>query len=813
MKISLNWLKDYINLDGFSPEQIGDILTEIGLEVEGMSHFESVPGGLEGVVIGKVLECIKHPNADKLSLTKVDIGAEEAVQIVCGAPNVGIGQTVPVATIGTTLYSAEGEAWKIKKGKIRGEVSMGMICAEDELGLGQSHAGIMILPDELNAGLKAAEYFKIEKDFVYEIGLTPNRSDATGHIGVAKDLAAALKINYNHEGEIKYPSDELNLVKKEGPSIKRVQVLNEADCPRFSGVSLGGIQVKSSPGWLQNRLKAIGVRPINNIVDITNYVLHEFGQPHHAYDLDKIDKQEIIVQNLPEGSKFTTLDEVERSLSKEDLMVCDGASNGMCIGGVFGGISSGVKDETKNIFLEAAHFSPRTIRRSSTRHLLRTDAAICFEKGADPNGTRLALIRAANLMGDLAEAHMTDELIDIYPSPVEPRSIQVSAKQVNRLIGHTVENLDEIFQALNIRFDKQGDDYTVFIPTDKADVTREVDVIEEVLRIYGYNKVPYDGQMSMTVTPMNYPSKHQSRQRVADYLSSVGFNECMSLSIVNTSYYEQGVFHSKEKELVRINNTSNINLDVMRDRMVVSALDNVRHNNNRQQRDLRLFEFGRTYRAKEKDSFVEEEKIYLVTTGNSSQESWLQIQREADYYNIKTYISNMARIGGVNSLGFELKDDPTFSFVVSVKSDQQEIGFIGTVAPDVLEAFDIRQKVWYAELNWDAIATKNFEQKTRVSAISKFPTVRRDLALVVDNRVNFKDISYIAFKFGKRILKDLNLFDVYQNEEQLGEGKKSYAVSFVFENHEKTLKDKEVDQLMKKLIQTYEGELGAYIRN
>ncbi|MEO1713058.1 MAG: phenylalanine--tRNA ligase subunit beta, partial [Bacteroidota bacterium] len=646
MKVSLNWLKSYLDIS-LNPEEIGDILTEIGLEVEGMDEMVSIPGGLEGLVVGEVIECGKHPNADKLSLTKVNVGGEEPLQIVCGAPNVGQGQKVVVATIGTLLYPTEGEPFKIKKGKIRGEVSEGMICAEDEIGLGKSHDGIMVLPAEIAVGTPASEYFNIEKDLVYEIGLTPNRSDATCHIGVAEDLVAALMTNYGHSGDIDLPDVSAFAVANNDAPVEII-VEDPAACPRYTGVSLTQVEVKESPEWIKNRLNSIGVRPINNVLDITNYVLHEFGQPLHAFDLDKVAGQKIIVKTLPAGTKFLSLDEKERELNAEDLMICDGDSKGMCIAGVFGGMNSGVTEGTTRVFLESAHFNPTFIRRTSMRHVLRTDAAKVYEKGSDPNVTEEALKRAVLLLQEYAGAVVSSEVTDLYPTPVEPVRISVAYEYVNRLMGVDIapEDVRRILAAMKMEIIADADGvFTVSVPTNKSDVKRPADVVEEIVRIYGLNKIAIPAQIKTSLNVAPNPDPHRVFNTVADYLSANGFNEMMAVSLSQSRYYEE-IFPMDKNQLVFVNNTSNSHLDIMRPDMLFSGLEAIVQNQNRQRLDLRLYEYGRTY-LKSENGYDETRHLSIFLTGKAEGESWRRTkQMEVDFFSLKTFVNNvLAKLG------------------------------------------------------------------------------------------------------------------------------------------------------------------------
>lgn len=824
MTTSLNWLKEYIDID-LSPQETGDLLTSLGLEVEGMEEKETIKGGLAGIVVGEVKECGKHPNADKLSLTKVDIGQEELLQIVCGAPNVAAGQKVLVATIGTMLYPAEGDPFKIKKGKIRGESSEGMICAEDELGIGTDHSGIIVLPESTAVGTTGREVYNIETDVVYDIGLTPNRSDATCHLGVAKDLAAAIKIQHNGSGTVKVPNvDAFKITSNELPVA--VTVENETACPRYSGVTIKGVSIGESPDWLKNRLLSIGIRPISNIVDITNFILHELGQPLHAFDLDAITDQKIIVKTLPEGSKFLSLDEVERSLSAEDLMICDGASNGMCIGGVFGGLNSGVKDSTKNIFLESAHFNAKGIRRSSTRHDLRTDAAKVFEKGSDPNICVYALKRAASMIVELAGGEIASEIVDIYPNPIKPAQITVSYAYINRMIGTNISPaaVNAILEAMDMEIVSSDEEqFTVSVPTNKADVTRPSDIVEEVLRVYGLDNVPVPNQMRSTMVERKSPGQNEVRNAISELLAGNGFHEAMALSLSESRYYKE-IFPMEEEELVWVNNTSNVHLDIMRPNMLFSGLEAVLHNQNRQQPDLKLFEFGKTYKKRPGQSseadavdvkrlFEEQQHLTLFMTGQQKAESWRNPGKpEADFYSLKAMVENvLSRIG---LAGYQQKSEQEgpFAYNLNYHRGPKSLVQFGKVSPKICKSMGIKSSVFYADFNWDMLLKAAGKNSISTTELNRFPTVRRDLALVIGNSIKFAELAALASKVGKKLIKDINLFDVYEDEERLGKDKKSYAISFTFENTERTLKDKEVDKVMNALIQTYEEKMGAVIR-
>lgn len=813
MKVSYNWLKDYLDVN-LPWEELSKILTDIGLEVEGEEQTESVKGGLKGIVVGEVTFKDKHPNADKLSVTRVDIGAEEELHIVCGAPNVAKGQKVVVATIGTMLYPNDGEPFKIKKGKIRGEASEGMICAEDEIGLGASHDGIMVLPAETAVGTAASDFFKIEKDTIFEIGLTPNRSDATSQLGVAKDLAAALKINNGHSGKVNVPDVSAFKVDNNDLPIE-VVVENTEACPRYSGVSIKGVTVKESPEWLKKRLRALGVATKNNIVDITNFILHELGQPLHAFDADEIEGRKVIVKNLADGSQFTTLDDVERKLSSEDLMICDGNSNGMCIAGVFGGTKSGVKDSTTNIFLESAHFNATSIRKSSTRHLLRTDAAKCYEKGSDPNICVFALKRAALLIQELAGGEIASNIIDIYPIPVTRAQILCKYSHINRLIGDNLskDEVRNILEAMEIDILEEKDDFLkVAIPTNKVDVTREADVIEEILRIYGLNKVSIPSQVKSALTYGLQPDPFKIKNIAGDLLAANGFNEMMAVSITESKYFKE-ILPMDESQLIYINNTANMHLDVMRPSMLFSGLEAIQRNQNRRSSDLRLFEFGHTY-LKGKDDYIENEHLTLFMTGQRHPESWLNKDKEqVTFYSLKSYVLNLMNRLGLSGFQESNTENEIFGFGMKLHRGPQTLVEIGRVKGKLSKAMDIKNPVFYADFNWDMILKALRKHKIDFTPLNKFPTVKRDLALVLDRKVKFNEVQAIAKKTGKKLLKSINLFDVFEDESKLGEGKKSYAISMVFEDASKTLKDKDVDKVMKQMIQNFEKKLGAIIRS
>lgn len=814
MKVSLNWLRQYLDID-IDPEAVGAVLTGTGLEVEGMEKVESIPGGLAGVVVGHVLECGKHPGADRLSLTKVDAGGEEPLSIVCGAPNVAAGQYVVVATVGATLHPMSGESFKIKKGKIRGEVSAGMLCAEDELGLGESHDGIIVLDKTYKPGTPAAEVYELEEDYVYDIGLTPNRSDATNHLGVAFDLAAALNVNHGKSVAVKTP--EVAAFKAGTNPPVKVTVHDTTQAPRYAGLTIENLQVAPSPEWLRTRLQAIGVRPINNIVDVTNFVLHEFGQPLHAFDLDKVAGGEIHVEKLPEGTKFLSLDEVERSLSADDLMICDGNHQPMCIAGVFGGANSGVTDGTTKIFLEAAHFEAGTSRRSSMRHTLRTDAARVFEKGSDPNVVVKALKRAALLLEELAGGKVTSELLDIYPNPIEPVKVTVRDQRVRDVIGADLARtqVQSILSSMGMDIvSEEADSFVVAVPTNKSEVTREIDVIEEILRIYGFDNVPIPTMITTSMVVAPQPDPNYVRELAGDLLAANGFHEMMALSLDESRFYGKVEEGKQLPGLVYINNTSNVHLDVMRPGMLMSALETVAHNHNRQQHDLRLFEFGRTYFLKD-DSYGEVNHLTLTLTGQRQAETWHPTPKgknEAGFYTLKAAVELVFQRLGIDNYRTAEANPEEYAFGLRYHKGPMVLADFGAVLPQHLRARQVKTDVFFADINWDNVMKVLPKKPMQVSTPSKYPAMRRDLALIVNKSVTFADVERLARKAEKKLLTEVNLFDVYENEDQLGAGKKSYAVSFQLVSNDGTLKDKQVDKVMRSIEGTLSKQLGAEVR-
>lgn len=808
MKISFNWLKQFIKIN-WSPEQTAELLTDLGLEVEGIETYQSVKGGLEGVVIGKVLTCIKHPNADKLKVTTVDIGTGEPLQIVCGAPNVAVGQKVPVATIGTTLYSADGEAWTIKKGKIRGEESHGMICAEDELGLGNSHDGIMVLDETLEVGILASTVFEVENDHVFEIGLTPNRADAMSHLGTARDLKAGL-LQKGQSIELITPS--VSAFHTDNRLLKMdVEVKNKELAPRYCGVTISGIKVESSPVWLQHRLKAIGLTPINNIVDATNYVLHDLGQPLHAFDAVKIKGNKIEVKTVEAGTKFTTLDGIERILSDEDLMICD-AENPMCIAGVFGGLHSGVSESTTSIFLESAYFNPVSIRKSAKRHGLNTDASFRFERGIDPNITEFALKRAALLIQDIAGGEISSDIVDIYPHKIEDFQVRLSFENAKKLIGEEIPKdiIKRILTSLEIKINNVTETgLGLTVPAYRNDVQREADIIEEILRVYGYNNVKTTEKLNASISGSSKFEDHKIQNIVGNQLVSQGFYEILANSLTTPNYIQLSEALNENHNVTILNPLSN-DLSVLRQSLLFSGLEAVSYNLNRKRLDLKLFEFGKTYH--DFNGNREEHKhLTLFATGNQNQDSWLTSNKRSDFFYLKGVIHAILERIGISRVQESPINSDLFSEGIELGLGKIKLVSFGLVKKPILKYFDITQEVVFADFNWEAILDMIKRNKISFKAIPKYPEVRRDFALLLDNAVSFKDIHAIANKTERQLLKNVSLFDVYQGK-NLPEGKKSYAVSFTLQDDFKTLTDHQIDKIMKTLQMSFEKELGAELR-
>ncbi|WP_442787840.1 phenylalanine--tRNA ligase subunit beta [Flavobacterium suncheonense] len=808
MRISYNWLKQFIKTD-WSSEETAALLTDLGLEVEGVDKFESLKGGLEGVVVGHVLTCVQHSNADKLKVTTVDIGAGTPVQIVCGAPNVAVGQKVPVATIGTKLYDKEGNAFEIKKGKIRGEESHGMICAEDELGLGESHDGIMVLDEKLTPGTPASKVFNIETDEVFEIGLTPNRADAMSHWGVARDLRAGLIQKGINHSELMTPSVSKFKVEKRTLKID-VKVEDSKLAPRYCGVTISGITVKPSPSWLQNRLKAIGLTPKNNIVDVTNYVLHELGQPLHAFDAAKIKGNKVIVKTLPGGTKFTTLDDVERILHEEDLMICDEIGP-LCIAGVFGGKNSGVTESTSTIFLESAYFNPVSVRKTAKRHSLSTDASFRFERGIDPNITEYALKRAALLIQEVAGGEITSDPIDLYPKKIEDFSVLLNFNNVNKIIGQEIpkETIKKILVSLDIKVNSVSDaGLGLVIPSYRVDVQREIDVIEEILRVYGYNNINFTTKLNASISNSSRTEDYKIQNIVANQLTSLGFHEMMANSLTSPEYVSLSEKLKEEHNVLMLNPLSS-DLSAMRQSLLFSALEAVSYNINRRNSDLKLFEFGKSYH-KPISGYEEHKHLTLTVTGNRLMESWTTPEKASDFFLFKGYINAiLSRLGIAKTITKPLESD-VFAEGVRLNVGTDTLVEFGTVKKSVLKHFDIKQEVLFADFNWETVL-KAISTKIKFTDIPKYPEVRRDLALLLDASVGFEQIYEIAKQTEKSLLKEVNLFDVYQGK-NLPEGKKSYAVSFTLQDSSKTLTDAQIDKIMSKLQQNFEKEVGATLR-
>ena len=807
MKISYNWLKQFINID-LKSEDTAEVLTDIGLEVEGVEKFESLKGGLEGVVIGHVLTCIQHTNADKLKVTTVDIGTGTPIQIVCGASNVGVGQKVPVATIGTKLYDKEGGSFEIKKGKIRGEESHGMICAEDELGLGDSHEGIMILDSSLAPGTAAAKVFKIETDEVFEIGLTPNRADAMSHWGVARDLRAGLIQRDGKQYELITPSVNKFQVEKRTFKID-VNVNNTKLVPRYCGITISGITVKSSPEWLKNKLKAIGLTPKNNIVDVTNYVLHELGQPLHAFDASKINGN-IIVDTVKSGTKFTTLDGIERTLNEEDIMICD-AQGPLCIAGVFGGLNSGVSESTNVIFLESAYFNPVSIRKTAKRHGLSTDASFRFERGIDPAITDYALKRAAILILEVAGGEITSDLIDVNNAKNEDFSVVLNFENVNKIIGQVIpkETLKKILVSLDIKVASVSDSSLgLIIPSYRVDVQREIDVIEELLRVYGYNNINFTNKVNATVSNSGRTEDYKVQNTIGNQLTSLGFHEMMANSLTTPDYIKLSD-NLKEDFNVVILNPLSIDLSAMRQSLLFSGLEAVSFNINRRNTDLKLFEFGKTYH-KLPSGFDEPKHLSLFTTGNRLDESWTNTQKPSDFFLFKGYVISVLSRLGINIYQTKPIENDVFAEGIAFANGNNVLVEFGTVKKTILKHFDIKQEVFYADFDWNAVL-KSISNKIKYVEISKYPEVRRDLALLLDESVAFEDIYSIARKTEQSLLKEITLFDVYVGK-NLPEGKKSYAVSFTLQDESKTLTDSQIEKIMSKLQNNFQTQLGAQLR-
>jgi phenylalanyl-tRNA synthetase beta chain len=819
MNISYNWLKDYVTTS-YTPEEVAGALTAIGLETGGVEEIETVKGGLEGLVIGKVLTCEAHPNSDHLHITTVDVGGEAPLPVVCGAPNVAAGQKVVVALIGTVLYSGD-ESFTIKKSKIRGVASEGMICAEDEIGLGTSHDGIIVLPEDAQIGILAKDYYHIQSEYVLEVDITPNRIDAASHFGVARDLYAYLKQN-GESTHLSVPSvDAFHIDRKDGGILVRVE--NTEACPRYSGLTIRGVQVQDSPKWLQDRLKLIGLRPINNVVDATNYVMHELGQPLHAFDLNRIKGGEVIIKTLPEGTEFVTLDGIAHRLDSRDLMICN-AESGMCIAGVFGGLDSGVTEHTTDIFLESAYFHPTWVRKSARRHGLNTDASFRFERGCDPNNTVYILKRAALLIRELAGGEYCGDIQDVYPQPVDNARVTVSYQRINSLTGKEIpkDTIRNILNSLEITLLSETDgELSLSIPTYRVDVKKDVDVIEDILRIYGYNRIETGDSLKSCLSYQTDTDKsYRLQELIADQLSGAGFNEILNNSFSASAYYENlqtyPVSHS-----VKVENALSTELNVMRQTLLFGGLETVAYNCNRRNMDLKLYEFGNCYawdKSKQKEDnplagYSESLHLGLWITGNKVSNSWIHAEENASVYELKAYVESILSRLGINrkKLVFGRYEDDIYTAGLSVYTiSGRKLGVLGIVDRKIRKIFDIDAAVYFAELDWTQLQKEIKKHQVTYSEISKFPAVKRDLALLLNQAVPFSEIEKVAFDTDKKLLKDVSLFDVYEGR-NLPEGKKSYAVSFILQDTEKTLTDPQIDAIMNRirdnLIQKLEAQL------
>ena len=803
MKISYNWLSEYLtNIP--EPEKLSSILTSVGLEVENMERFEEIKGGLEGLVVGEVIECIKHPEADKLTLTKVDTANGEPLQIVCGAPNVAVGQKVIVATVGTTIHPLKGDPVKMKKAKIRGEESYGMICAEDEIGIGESHEGIIVLPGDVTVGSKVSEYFTPYSDWIFELGITPNRMDAMSHLGVAKDVYAYLSHHNKKSAPVKSPFKN-NFKADNNRSKVEVVIENTEACQRYSGVSITNITVGESPKWLQQKLKSIGVRPINNIVDVTNYILHETGQPLHAFDADEIKGKKIIVKNLAEGTPFITLDEKERKLHAEDLMICDGEENPMCFGGVFGGIKSGVKETTKNIFLESAWFEPRSIRRTSLRHNLRTDASSRFEKGVDISNTVNVLKRAAMMIKEIAGGEIASEVVDVYPAPKEKTEVALKNHYLKKISGKNYhpDTIKNILQSLEFEILKEGlDDLRIAVPFSKPDISLPADIIEEIMRIDGYDNVEIPS--AITISPAVETAEFEAafKEKVANYLIGLGFSEILTNSITNSAYYKEDVLNNAVKLL----NNISVELDVMRPSLLETGLECIAHNINHKNNNLLVFEFGKAYSTEGIGVYKEEEHLVLYASGNKDQPGWREKETKADIYFVKGVCEKLFRLSGIDNSSFKVSGSSLTVFI-----NDESVAKINPVDRNKLEQFSIKQPVFFADINWDKLTTIAKKIKIEFSEISKYPEVHRDISMILDKNISYENVERLTKELNISKLVNIKLFDIFESE-KLGGDKRSLAISFTFADKEKTLTDKEIDTMMNKIIVSYEKDLGAEIR-
>lgn len=798
MNISYNWLKDFLDFEE-TPEELSLILTDIGLEVESLEVLQGIKGGLEGLVVGHVLECEQHPNADRLKITKVDIGAAEPLPIVCGAPNVAKGQKVIVATVGTTLYPVDGEAFKIKKSKIRGEESEGMICAEDEIGIGKSHDGIIVLEDDAKVGTTAKEYYNIKDDYCYTIGLTPNRADATSHLGVARDIAAYFRTKLEKkEIVIHEVTDDVQKVE--------VKVENPELAPRYSGVVLTGLQVTESPDWLKERLGVIGIRSINSVVDITNYILHDLGQPLHAFDLKKISGNKVMVRKAKENEPFTTLDGVERKLSTEDLVIAD-EDKPMCIAGVFGGEESGVTEETTAIFLESAYFDAVSVRKTSKRHTLKTDSSFRFERGTDPEMTVYALRKAVQMLQEITGAKVSSMITDLYPKKQEKAEFEISLDRINALIGAELEaqEVKDILSALEINVkEENGNVWRIDVPTYRVDVRREVDVTEEILRIYGYNNIEIHSQIKASLNTTEKPDKEVIVNQISELLIGSGFREILSNSLTKSDYLND------QERAVKILNPLSSDLNVMRQNLLYSMLTAMDYNHKRQSRNLKFFEWGNVYYTTEK-GYSEERRLSIGVSGEWNPQVWSSKPGKSNFYNLKAAVDTILK--RLNIQGFQIREVESehYNYALEYHRGPQTLVSFGLVSKAVLQKMDMGTEVYYADFNWDLVLKAVRNNTIKFKDIPKFPSVHRDLALLIDESVTFQQLQSIAFKSEKKFLKEVSVFDVYKGE-NLPEGKKSYALTFTLLDEEKTLTDEQIDRIINKFIINFGKEVGAEVR-
>lgn len=805
MKISYNWIKEFINLD-LEPEKVSTILTNLGLEVEAINEHSSVKGGLEGLIVGKVKKCEKHPNADRLKITYVDVGDNEVLKIICGAPNVDIGQKVAVATVGTTLYSTDGEKWKIKKSKIRGEQSNGMLCAEDEIGLGKNSEGILVLEEKAKPGDPLKNYFDIENDFIFEIGLTPNRADAMSHYGTARDLKAGL-IQMGISAELIEPSISGFHISNRSLNFN-IDVKNKTKAPRYCGITISDVIVSDSPFWLKNRLKSIDVKPINNIVDITNYVLHSIGQPLHAFDADKIKGKKIIVRNANKGEKIITLDGVERELHFEDLVICD-SNEPMCIAGTLGGLNSSVSESTVNVFLESAYFDPVSVRKSSKRHGINSDASFRFERGVDPNLTEYALKYAAMLISEIAHGKISSDTFDEYQIKINDKQVFLSYKNTNSLIGEEIpkEDIKRILSSLEIKVNNITEaGLGLTIPAYRNDVTREVDVIEEILRVYGYNKVALKNKLNYSVPNLSKVSNHKIENIVANQLVNHGFYEIMTNSLISEKYLAL----LEKNDFIKLFNPLSSDLSLLKNSMLFTGLESIEYNLNRQQNRLKFFEFGKTYHQN-LDERKEIKHLAIFLTGKIKPVNWKNSEENIDFFYTKGIVSSILR--KLNIIKYQESNliSKIFEYGQSLISGNKTIAEYGLVSKEIINTFSIDQDVFYININWDYTIELIDNRNIKHKQISKFPEVKRDFSLLINDDVSFDSISKIVKNTDHKCLKEINLFDVYKGK-KLPNGKKSYAISFTLQDNNKTLTEKEIDKIMSKLRNSFEKDLGAELR-